>query len=284
MKKNWIYIMVIAMLFLSSCQGDTAQTPGKLSVTASFYAMYDFARLIGGDKAEVYNLTEGGGEPHEFEPSAADIVRIENSDIFIYSSENMESWSSKIASSIKNDVIIVRAADGTAESSEGDPHVWLDPKNAYIQMENICSAFCRADSANADYYRANLAVCREKTDALDKRFSESLPKGRKIIVSHEAYGYLCSAYEIEQTALSGMTDEGEASPAKIARVIEFAKENGIKYVYAESGESSKVMQTVADGAGAEVLFLSPFESEPAGRGYFEVMEDNLAALIKAEKS
>lgn len=282
MKRKWIYILytVIIMLLFSSCSGEKAEVPEKLSVTASFYAMYDFARLIGGEKAEVYNLTEGGGEPHEFEPSAADIVRIENSDIFIYSSEDMESWSSKIVSSIKNDVIIVRAADGTSEDDTADPHVWLDPNNAYIQMENICSAFCRADSENADYYRANLAVCKEKAEMIDKRFRENVPKGKKIIVSHEAYGYLCSAYEMEQTALSGMTDESEASPARIAKVIEFAKENNIKYVYAESNESLKVMQTVADGAGAEVLLLSPFENETDGRGYFEVMESNLDALLK----
>jgi len=278
MKKiRYIICMAVILIMMPSCSEKTAENE-KLSVTASFYAMYDFANLIGGDKAEVYNLTEGGGEPHDFEPSAADIVRIENSDIFIYSSEDMESWSEKVISSVKSDVLIVKAAGGIEENT--DPHVWLDPNNACIQMENICNAFCSADRGNEEYYRANLNECKKKLAELDKKYKESIPENKKIVVSHEAYGYLCSAYNMEQIALNGMSDEAEASPSRIAEVIEFVKDNGIKYIYAENMGSDKIMQTVAEGSGAQVLVLSPFEGETDGRNYFEVMYDNLAALIK----
>ncbi len=284
MRKLLIYI-IMASLFLTSCSADKntdksleGEDNGKLMVTASFYAMYDFARLIGGDKAEVYNLTEASGEPHEFEPSAADVVKIENSDIFIYSSDNMEGWAEKVIGSVKNDVLVVRAEDGVSINENADPHVWLDPKNAYIQMENICEAFCKKDSANAEYYRANLAGCKSKIDEIDRMYRENIPEGKQIIVSHEAYGYLCNAYGIKQIPLNGMTDETEASPAKIAEIIEFAKNNGIKYVYAENTGSDKTVRTAAEGAGAEVLVLSPFEGETNGRNYFEVMKDNLDAL------
>ncbi|MCH5185525.1 MAG: zinc ABC transporter substrate-binding protein [Oscillospiraceae bacterium] len=283
MKKFFVSIVLLIMtpFLLTSCFGtDIPDTAGdKLTVTASFYAMYDFARLIGGDKAEVYNLSEDGGEPHEFEPSAADMVKTEKSDIFIYNSDTMEGWVGKIIGSMGNNVTVIKASEGM-ETGDNDPHVWLDPKNAYTQMEKICDAFCEKDSANADYYRENLRICREKTEQLDRDYAESGLAGKKIIVSHEAYGYLCRAYGIEQMGLNGINDESEASPARIAEIIEFMKANGIKYVYAENTESDKIVRTVAEGAGAEVLVLSPFESETGGRNYFEVMRDNLDALVK----
>lgn len=280
MKK--ILAAVMSLILLSSCsfgKDNTDMPDDKISVVTSFYAMYDFARLIGGDKVEIYNLSSG--EPHDFELSAADIVKIEKSDVFIYNGNNMENWTDKIISTVSGDVLFVETSQGTDILENSDPHTWLDPENAYIQMENICSAFCEKDSKNAEYYKSNLAECKNKIDALDKRYTETAEEGRVLIVSHEAYGYLCDAYGMTQMPLSGLFDEGEASPAKIAEVIEFIKANNIKYIYAENNGNDKTMQIIADDTGAEVLVLSPFESDAEDRTYFEVMQENLEAVSKS---
>jgi len=274
-----VIMMVILMISGCSLKEEDSQSGGKLSVVTSFYAMYDFAKLIGGDKADVYNLSSGGEEPHDFEPSAADIVKIEKSDLFIYNGNHMEGWTEKVISSLKGNVSVVEASKDIEKNDSSDPHIWLSPKNAYMEMENICDAFCEKDSANAEYYRANLLECKKRTDELDKRYKDVLTEKKMIIVSHEAYGYLCSEYNMEQVPLSGLFDEGEASPLRIAEVIDIAKRNNIKCVYIENEESDKAAVAVAEGAGIETRILSPFESETQERNYFEVMEANLQALI-----
>lgn len=299
MKKIITVILVILTLSLSGCGQIETTDNGKVSVYTSFNAMYQFTKEIAGDKANVECLMPSGAEPHDWEPSAADIVKLEKADVFVYSSDKMETWAEKVINSIENENIkVVETAEEVLpielhsheqseekheghDHSDGDPHVWLDPENAKIQMQAITDALCEADSANAEYYKSNLSSAIQKLEALDAEYENLLSgEGEKyIIVSHEAYGYLCSAYGMEQVGIKGVMAENEPSPAKMAEIVSFAKEHNIKYVFAENSKNTKVAQIVADEIDGEVLILSPFES--GEEDYFTVMENNLEALKKA---
>ena len=157
---------------------NTANDSGKVKVMTSFYTMYDFAQKIGGEKVEITNMVPSGTEPHDWEPSAIDIRNMEDADVFIYNGAGMEHWAEDILKSLDNsELITVEASEGVElirEGKENDPHVWLDPENAKIEMEHIKDAFIEADKDNAEYYNENYETYSRQLDGLNQEFEETL--------------------------------------------------------------------------------------------------------------
>ena len=152
-------------------------------------------------------------------------------------------------------------------------------------MENIKNAFVEADPANKDYYEANYEKYAAEFDALDKQFTETLSQfeNRDIIVAHEAFGYLCDAYGLNQVAIEGLNSDSEPDPARMKEIVEFAKEKDIKVIFFEELVSPKVAETIAKEIGAETMVLNPIEGLTeeqleAGEDYLSVMAQNLEAL------
>ena len=247
----------------------------KLCVYASFYPMYDFASKVGGERAGVSVMVPDGTEPHEWEPAAADIAGLEKADVFIYNGADMEHWVSKVLASLQNKNLIVSEAsggvtlleDGGGENAGRDPHVWLNPQNAKAEMENIKNAFAEADPENADYYERNYEKYAAEFDKLDAEFRDTLSscKNRDIVVTHQAFGYLCAAYGLNQVPVEGSSPDSEPDPAKLSEIIGFAKEHGVKTVFYEELSSDKVAKAVADAVGAKAEVLSPARGDSAMR-------------------
>lgn len=287
MKKLTLFILS-AMLLLSSCgagRENVTEKSSKLCVYTSFYAMYDFAKLIGGDRIDVYSMCPSSSEPHDYEPKTSDMAKLSEADVFIYSGMGMESWAEKTVSSLKSSSLkVVEASDNIPYTAENyDPHVWLNPENALHEMENIKNAFCEKDSENADYYNSNFKDCKEKTEKLinDYKTAAASFKDRNVVVAHAAYGYLCDAFNLNQTSIENASGEGEPSPARMAEIIDFVKNNNIKYIFSQELETTKTVEAVAKETGAEILSLNPFEGDDSGADYFTVMEENLEVLKKA---
>lgn len=279
--------------------GQTFSDDGRLKVMASFYPMYDFAQKVGGDKVEVKDMVPAGTEPHDWEPAATDIRNLEDADVFVYNGADLEHWAEDVLATLENQNLIVTEAsdgvellDGEGDHAHGDngkdPHVWLDPLRAKKEMENIRDAFCQADPKNRDYYEGNYERYAREFDELDQEFREKLAdaKSRDIIVAHEAFGYLCNAYDLKQLAIEGLTPDSEPDPAKMQEVIEYAKEFDIHTIFFEELASPKVAKTVAKEVDAVTAVLNPIEGLSdediqAGEDYFSVMRKNLTALQKA---
>lgn len=272
---------------------------GRLKVMASLYPMYDFARKVGGDKIQVKDMVPAGTEPHDWEPAATDIRNLEDADVFVYNGADLEHWAEDVLDTLENqDLVVSEASDGVelldggedhAHGDNGkDPHVWLDPMRAKQEMANIKDAFVKADPENKDYYEANYEKYAGEFDELDQEFRDGLKdtKSRDIIVAHEAFGYLCNAYDLTQLAIEGLTPDSEPDPAKMQEVIEYAKKYDIHTIFFEELASPKVAKTVAKEVDAVTAVLNPIEglSEEdieAGEDYFSVMRKNLEALQKA---
>ena len=279
--------------------GQTFSDDGRLKVMASFYPMYDFAQKVGGDKVEVKDMVPAGTEPHDWEPAATDIRNLEDADVFVYNGADLEHWAEDVLATLENkDLVVTEASDGVelldgegdhAHGDNGkDPHVWLDSLRAKKEMENIRDAFCQADPENRDYYEANYEKYAGEFDELDQEFREGLAdaKSRDIIVAHEAFGYLCNAYDLKQLAIEGLTPDSEPDPAKMQEVIEYAKKYDIHTIFFEELASPKVAKTVAKEVDAVTAVLNPIEGLSdediqAGEDYFSVMRKNLTALQKA---
>ncbi len=288
-----------------------------LSVYASFYPMYDFAAKIGGDKVTVVNMVPSGMEPHDWEPTAADIIGLENADVFIYNGAGMEHWVADVLPTLQNqDLVVVEAAEGLelreghhheeeeADDHEGeadehedeedhdhgefDPHVWLNPLYAKKEAENIKNAFVLADPENKGYYEENYAAVAAEFDLLDQEYRETLGglPNKDFVVSHEAFGYLAAAYDLHQIGVEGLAPDSEPDPARVAEIIDLVKENKIRTIFFEELASPKVAESIAKETGAETGVLSPVEGLSdeelaAGADYFSVMRANLSALKNA---
>lgn len=284
MFKKLTSLLVLAAVAL--CGGCSAnKKSGKLQVYTSFYAMYDFAREIGGDKADIYNMCPTGSEPHDYEPTPSDIAHLSEGDVFIYNGLGMEPWTDDITASLSGaDLIFVKTTDKLPGSSgQDDPHVWLDPENAYAQMKAIADAFAKADPNNADYYMQNAALCREKTDELINAYSTARSgfSSSVIITSHEAYSSLCRAFDLTQMGINGVENTGDPTPSRMAEIESYIKDNNIKYIFTEPLSSGKVTNAIADDTGCAVLPLDPFEGNTDNKDYFTVMYENLDSLKTA---
>jgi zinc transport system substrate-binding protein len=278
----------------------------KLKVMTSFYPMYDFAQKVGGDKVEVTNMVPAGTEPHDWEPAATDIAQMEESDVFVYNGAGMEHWTEDVLDSLDNKELTVTEASKCLELMEGhahdedgedeheeegagyDPHVWLSPMNAKAEMENIKNALAEADPENKEYYTKNYEKYAAEFDKLDTHYKTGLAdtKSRDVIAAHEAFGYLCKAYGLNQVGIEGLSPDSEPDPARMSEIIQFAKENQVKTIFFEELVSPKVAETIADEIGAKTEVLHPLEGLSdeelkSGEDYFSVMEANLETLKEA---
>ncbi|MDP4151951.1 MAG: metal ABC transporter substrate-binding protein [Bacillota bacterium] len=299
MKKSISFLLSICLtLAFTGCStGNQMNGAGKteIKVYASIYPVYDFAKKIGGDRINLKCIVPSGTEPHDWEPASTDIANLEKADVFLYNGAGMEQWAEKVTKSIKNKNIVIsevsKGIELLTEKSEGkaetqsDPHVWLNPQNAKIEMENIKNALEKADPQNQDFYEQNYSDCSRQLDELDKEFKDTLSTlpGKDVIVAHQAFGYLCSAYGLNQVAIEGLTADSEPDPAKMAEIIDYVKKNNIKVIYYEDLINPKVAKSIADATGANTMALNPVEGltddqQASGLEYFSVMRSNLSAL------
>lgn len=269
------------------------ETTKKLTVYASFYPMYDFAKKIGGDKVEVKNMTPAGTEPHDFEPTANDMKGLSTADVFIYNGEDMEHWVTTALKSVNNANLEVVKASAPIQLQKGkgnemDPHTWLSIRNSIKQIAVIKDAFIKKDATNKTYYEKNYETYRKQLEELDAAYTKELAsyKGRAIVVAHEAFGYVCKDYDLKQIAIEGLEPDSEPTPAKMKEIIKQVKEQNIQVIFYEELVNPKVAKAIADETGAKTMELNTLEglSEEEikeGKDYLSIMKDNLKNLVYA---
>lgn len=270
-----------------------ATMDNKISVTTSFYPLYFLASQIGGDLINVENLTPVGIEPHDYELTAQDMVKIKKSKLLFLNGGGLEVWSEDIKNSIKigGPTIIVLGDDlisqkiGETSEAKNDPHIWLSPILVIKMAEKITNNLIEIDMKNKDYYNSNLNILKTKLINLDANYKKSLSQCKKkdVVTSHNAFGYLTQAYNLNQIPIAGLSPEEEPSSQQLAQVAKFARENEIKYIFFESLLSPKLSQTIAREIGAETLVLNPIEGLTEqeinqGKNYLTEMEVNLENL------
>lgn len=305
MKKGVFLLLIISVLFFSACNDGSSDVDNmdedKLKVYTSFYTLYDFASKIGGEHAQVVNMIPPGGEPHHWEPTAADIVSLEGADIFIYNGLSLEHWVESVLEPIENENLIVVEASqdvDVLESSHShddhnhshnnvDPHIWLDPIKSKTMMKNIRDAFIELDPLNEGSYENNYNIYVEELEKLDSEFHEKLVdlNNRDMIVSHEAFTYLSEAYGLHQIPIEGLIPDSEPNPSRMAEIIDYINDNNIETIFFEDENDTKVVETISNETGVNFTVLYTLEyltdrQISNGDDYFSVMRSNLEALVK----
>lgn len=291
-----LFFLIAGAFFVSKFSKQTIQTNGKINVSTSFYPIYFFAKSIGGDKAQVFNITPAGAEPHDYEPTTQDIVRINQSQMLVLNGGKLEAWGDKIKDQLKGtNVLIVTAGEGLANKEiveEGekiqDPHIWLDPVLAKTEAEKIEKGFEKVDPKDTAYFQENARKLYKNLDDLNLEYQKGLSSCQKkdFVTSHAAFGYLAAQYGIKQIPISGVSPDQEPSAQTLVNISDLIKKENIKIVFFESLVSPKLSQTIAQETGAKTMVLDPIEGISdnelnSGKNYLSVMKNNLTALQAA---
>ncbi|HVA66011.1 MAG TPA: zinc ABC transporter substrate-binding protein [Elusimicrobiota bacterium] len=267
---------------------------GRMQVAASFYPMYFFAAGIGGEKAQVFDVTPAGTEPHDYELTPLDVARLEQSRLLVLNGA-VEPWGNKVSRLLnpKRTLVVVAAQGlmtrhGEASSDAVDPHVWLAPRLAEKIVGRLEKAYVQVDPADAAYFADNSRALEGELRTLDAQYRRGLTRcARKdIVTSHAAFGYLARDYGLTQVAIGGLSPDAQPSPRRLADIADFARKNGVKTIFFERLVSPKLSQTIAREIGAKTMALDPIEGLTAaelaaGRNYFTQMRQNLANLRSA---
>ncbi|MHB9144989.1 MAG: metal ABC transporter solute-binding protein, Zn/Mn family [Symbiobacteriia bacterium] len=265
------------------------QSSSRIHVVASFYPIAFFASQVGGDRVTVTSLVPAGVEPHDWEPSVADVKALNAAQVFAYNGADFEPWVGKTLESLGNhQLIAVNASEGLdlIRESNGDapnPHVWLDPVSAAFQVDRIEAALAQADPEGKQTYEANGSAFKAKLAELDRQYQALGALGQKdVVVSHAFFSYPARRYGLHEVAVS-VSPDSEPTPRQVADVATYVKDHHIKYLFAETLVNDKVMQTIAEQTGAKILTLNPVEGLTEqdlkeGKDYLSILRANLASL------
>ena len=287
------FIIIIAAVFLAlnykQAKKQGAQTPdnGKLKVAASFYPLAYFAEQISGGLAEVSSITPLGIEPHDFEPTPKDIIKIKSSDVFLFIGAGFDSWAEKLAENFESSKTIGLGLSAHFKPIN-NPHIWLDPSLAQKEALIIRDIFIEADPLNKDRYIYNGEIFVSKLADLDVKYQQGLAncKTRDIIVTHDAFSHLADRYSLTSVSIAGLSPDQETSPRQLGEIIKLVREKNIRFVFFEPLANKKFAETIALETNVEMLPLNPLEGLAKdeiemGKDYFSIMEENLDNLRKA---
>lgn len=300
---------LIIMLSLMLCGCGTAQPEPetddtKLQIVCSCFPAYDFAREIAGDRAQITLLLKPGAEVHSYEPSPKDIIRIQESDLFICNGGESEDWVESLIDDDANVIYMMDCVDAVEESDEGiysasgdengetelDEHVWTSPLNAVKIARRICDALCEADKDGSREYIVNFEVYKTKLLDLDIRFRTTvLQAERSTLVFADRFPmrYFALEYGLDYyAAFPGCASETEPSAKTVAFLIDHVREEDIPAVLYMEFSNEKMADIICEDTGCKKLpFYSAHsvtaEQFEAGVTYLELMEINLDSLKEA---
>lgn len=295
MKHKMLLSVALPLLMAVSALPAHAET---LKVVASFTVLADVVSNVGGEHVSVSSLVGPNGDPHEFEPSPTDAKKLKAADIAFVSGEGLEGWMDRLitASGYKGKPITVSEGINTRTMEEDgktvtDPHVWNSPVNVKVWVANIEKALAAADPADAKAFEANAKAYTAKLDALNAYAHsklDAIPEGeRKILTSHDAFGYLGREYKVEFLSPLGLSTETEASASDVAKLIDQIKAEHIKTYFFENSNDPRLVKQIAKATGAKSggeLYVEALskknEPAPTYEKMFRYNIDQLAAAMK----
>ena len=264
----------------------------RVNVVASFSILGDFVKNVGGDRVDVTTLVGRNGDVHVYDPAPSDAKTIAGAKLLVINGLGLEGWLPRLLQSSGSKAPIITATRGIAPlkiGSDADPHAWQSVANAKIYVANISDALVVADPADAEVFRANAQAYLARLDALDREVREAVakipPSRRKVISTHDAFGYFAAAYGIEFVAPLGVSTESEASARDIAGIITEIKREKIPAVFLENISDPRLIRRISAETGARVggtLFSDSLSDEKGDAPtYIELVRHNIKALTGA---
>lgn len=309
-------IMLLAIVMLTSCSTSTDNVTKKndgIRIMTSFYPVYEFTKNIVGEEGEVNFFVDENIDIHDYKPVKKDIKKIENYDTFVYNNENLEEWIEDVKENAKGvtlinaskEILLLKAPDEhdhEEENSEDenkdskedehhhklDSYIWLSPKKAIIEVENIRDGLIEKYPNKKDKFIENANNYIKELVKLDKEYDDKLKNAKqKMIISQKpTFSYLALDYGLEQMSIDHILSHKENNDISDEdEIANFLEKTGNKYVYMESNTNDIISRKLKDKEGVELLELNPLErlsnnDVESGETYIKVMKENLMEILK----
>src|SRR5919198_259161 len=275
---GFVALFVLLAAAATGCGGSDSGAPSqastgaaaggvkRLKVVATTTQVADFVRNIGADKVNVTQILKPNVDPHDYEPSPADIQAFAQADLVVKNGVGLEKWLDEVVSSSgfhgttidASTGVSIIPGDGSAEEKAGDPHIWHNPQNVEIMARNIAAGFEAADAADKATFEANLAAYTRKLNELDTWIAQqigSLPAGqRKLVTNHDAFHYYVNRYHLTfvGSIIPSFDTSAELSGKSIADLVTKIKSTGVKAIFSESSLPPKTAEAIGRQAGVKV--------------------------------
>jgi zinc/manganese transport system substrate-binding protein len=301
------------ILLLSSHSPASAEA---LKVVSSFTIISDFARNVGGDKISLTTLVGPDGDAHVYEPKPSDAAAVASADVVLVNGLHFEGFLPRLVEASATKAPIVELTKGVEpiksaeedhdhdqaagevhkhEEADGhdhgayDPHAFQSISNAKIYVKNIADAFCTADAANCDVYKANAASYTQKLDATEadvKSAIASIPENKRLVItSHDAFGYFQHEYGLKFLAPEGISTDSEASAADIVHLIKQIKDDKASAIFVENITNPRLIEQIASetklSVGGTLFSDALSKPEDGAATYIDMMHHNVEAFKKA---
>jgi zinc/manganese transport system substrate-binding protein len=286
----------LAAAFAASLNASPAPAQDKLPVIATFSILADLVKNVGGDRVEVASLVGSNSDSHVYAPTPADAKKVAAAKVVFVNGLGLEGWITRLvkASGTKAPMVTVtKGIKSRKMEEEGhqvtDPHAWQSVINTKTYVANIRDGLAAADPAGKSSYDANASAYLAKLDALEAEVKDAIGKipadRRRIITSHDAFGYFGAAYGIQFIAPAGVSTESAASAKDVARIITQIKKQKIPAVFMENITDPRMMEQIAKESGAKVggrLFSDALSDDKGpAPSYIEMMRNNIHQLAIA---
>lgn len=264
----------------------------RLNVVASFSILGDFVRNVGGDRVDVTTLVGPDSDVHVYTPAPSDAKRIADAKLVIVNGLGLEGWLPRLVQSAGSKAQVVTVSAGIVPlklGSAADPHAWQSVPNARIYVSDIANALAAADPDDAEFFRARAKAYLDKLEALDREVREAVAKiplgRRKVISTHDAFGYFAAEYGVQFVAPLGVSTETEPSARDIAAIIGQIKAQKIPAVFLENISDDRLIRRIAAETGAKVGGTLISDGLTGEKGlaptYIDMVRHNIKALTSA---
>ena len=292
--RQWLVLSFLAIIA-------TTVTAQPLKVVASFSILGELAREVGGDRVELHTLVGPDGDAHVYQPTPADAKTIARADLVIVNGLGFEGWIDRLikSSGYRGTVLVASTGittlklkhdeHGRGHDGNVDPHAWQDLANALRYVDNIAQALVKADPAGQSAYLANAAKYKQAVVALDgelkNTFNAIAKEKRKVVTTHDAFGYFSRAYGIAFISPVGINTDAEASAADVGRIIKQIRREKIPAVFMENISDPRLLERIRQESGARIggVLYSDSLSKADGPAatYLELMRHNAKTLASA---
>jgi zinc/manganese transport system substrate-binding protein len=297
-------------LLLAALIGTTLALPAHgadIKAVASFSILGDIVARVGGDRVDLTTIVGPNADTHVYEPKPADAQALSHADVFFVNGLGFEGWLDRLVEATGFSGPVVTASDGVSthemaeeEHAEGehdhahdhgetDPHAWQSLKNGLLYVKNVAAGLCKADPDGCAIYEANAKAYSGEIAALDAKVIADIytvpAAQRKVITTHDAFGYFGEEYGVQFLAPEGISTDSEASAADVGRLIEQIRAEGVKALFIENMSDGRLVEQISRETGVTIggeLYADAL-SEP-GQGaatYLEMFEHNIALLVPA---
>jgi ABC-type Zn uptake system ZnuABC Zn-binding protein ZnuA len=300
MRKALAVLACTIGLLAAGCGGGPGGAGGgkALRVVATTTQVQDFTRIIGGGRVQVTGILRPNTDPHDYEPSPADLNDIARAGVLVENGVNLEAWLANTVRSAEFRGITVDASRGVRlrrsaeDRGEPDPHIWQNPRNAKLMCANIERGLAQADPAGAATFAANLRAYDAQLDALDASIARRIDglANKRLVTNHDAFGYYVDRYGLDfvGSIIPSFDTSAELSARSVGDLVAKIKATKVKAIFSETSLPPKTAETIGQEAGVRVVegegalygdSLGPAGSD--GDTYLKMMEHNTRTIVAA---